>query len=80
MIEAFELVKKHGISALCFCALWWMNARLENVEEKLYHCYDQLTYKASRLHKNEPQKTEYFAILHRNDTTIKRNTKRHFKA
>jgi hypothetical protein len=79
MIESFELIKKHGISALCFLALWWMNARLENVEDKLYNCYDRLTYKAEGLHKRHINKQHIYAILP-HDVTIKKDIKRYITA
>ena len=35
-----EQTKKHGISFLLFCALFWMNNRLSAVESKLYDCLE----------------------------------------
>lgn len=35
-----EQTKKHGVSFLLFCALFWMNNRLTAVESKLYDCLE----------------------------------------
>lgn len=39
-IAIIEAAKKHGISVLLILALFWMNNRLSNVEEKLYDCLE----------------------------------------
>lgn len=58
-----EQTKKHGISFLLFCALFWMNNRLTAVEQKLYDCLEDKVEmrrdQSNRLIKHE----QTFAIL-----------------
>lgn len=73
MIEAYEFIKKHGINAVLFFALYWMNGRLESVEDKLFNCYDKLTIQQSHTRPIYPKRKEWFAIIPRCDINVKRN-------
>lgn len=76
ILEAF---KKYGVTAVL--ALWILRqeARLGMVEDKLYNCYATMQIMNASNRKTAETRIEYFAILP-NDITIKRDTKRHFKA
>jgi len=81
MVEAYELVKKYGINALCFMALWWMNSRLENVENKLYSCWEAKSY-IERSLSNEDKinnRVKLIAVVP-HDIYTKRHIKRYVKA
>lgn len=79
MLDAFELIKKHGVSAVMFLGLFWMNSRLENVENKLYSCWEAKAAIQRGVGKNTLHKQPiYFAILS-NEITL-RDTKRHSEA
>lgn len=79
MLDAFELIKKHGVSAVMFLGLFWMNSRLENVENKLYSCWEAKAAIQRGMSKNTlHNQTIYFAIL-THEVTI-RDTKRYLKA
>lgn len=60
-----DLTKKHGISALLIFALYWMNARLERVETKLYDCLeDRAQAKSLPTHRQQYAKQDYlYAVL-----------------
>ena len=40
--QIFEYAKKQGWNIGFVIVILWMNARMNTVEERLYHCYDQL--------------------------------------
>ena len=79
MTEAYELVKKQGLNAVCFILLFWMNSRLENVENKLYSCWEAKADIIRQVSDHKQNKrTIYYAIIP-HEVTI-RDTKRHIKA
>ena len=80
MTEAYELVKKHGVNAVLFFALYWMNGRLESVEEKLYNCYDKLTIHNASTRPNYPRRKEWFAVLPKCDLNAKRDSESDIEA
>ena len=43
-----EYTKKHGTSFLLICAIFWLNNRLSNVENKLYDCLEDRTQLESK--------------------------------
>ena len=42
-----EHIEKYGVIALMFGAILWLNARLNNVEEKLYDCMEKRAEKTT---------------------------------
>lgn len=60
-----ELSKKHGVNFLLICAIFWMNNRLSDVENKLYDCLgDQIHMTSKPLSERQDIKTTYtYAIL-----------------
>jgi hypothetical protein len=81
MIEAYELVKKNGINALCFVLLFWMNSRLENVENKLYSCWEAKAIYQRNLSKEDKinNRVKLIAVVP-HDIYTKRHIKRYVKA
>jgi len=81
MIESYELVKKYGINALCFLALFWMNSRLENVENKLYSCWEAKAIYQRNLSKEDKinNRVKLIAVVP-HDIYTKRHIKRYVKA
>ena len=80
MIESYELVKKYGVNALCFLALFWMNSRLENVENKLYSCWEAKAIYQRNLSKEELRNTIKLIAIVPHDIYTKRHIKRYIKA
>jgi hypothetical protein len=59
-----ELSKKHGVSFLLACALWWMNSRLDRVEAKLYDCLEDSAHmKAQPLQEKKVTHSPVYAVL-----------------
>jgi hypothetical protein len=81
MIEAFELIRKHGVNALCFMALWWMNSRLESVENKLYSCWEAKAIYQRNLSKEDKinNRVKLIAVVP-HDIYTKKHIQRYVKA
>jgi len=41
MKETLEILSKWGVTGGCVIALFWFNGRLNNVETKLYDCWEE---------------------------------------
>jgi hypothetical protein len=80
MIESYELVKKYGVNAICFLALFWMNSRLETVENKLYSCWEAKAIYQRNLSKEELKHTTKLIAIVPHDIYTKRHIKRYVKA
>lgn len=61
-------IRKHGVTALlCFC-IFWLNNRLMNaeskidkVEEKLYECLQEASYKSTNTQRKEKREKTFQA-------------------
>lgn len=43
MKEILVIINKYGVNALLVAAVFWLNSRLSDVENRLYNCYDKLS-------------------------------------
>ena len=72
--QLIEIVKKHGAIGVLCAWLVWTNIRLNNVESKLYLCYDRiLTVDLIQSGKIKIKKPTFYAIL---PETVKINRKK----
>jgi len=69
-----KAVQKYGVTGVLCIVLFWMNTRLDNVEAKLYSCYEeQIIRQWSRKASNDIEiPNRLFAILPTYKTRIKR--------
>jgi len=69
-----KAVQKYGVTAVLCIVLFWMNTRLDNVEAKLYSCYEeQIIRQWSRKASNDIEiPNRLFAILSTYKMRIKR--------
>ena len=59
-----DYTKKHGTSFLLICAVFWLNNRLSNVEEKLYDCLEDKYELRSKSANNQfHEHSPIFAVL-----------------
>jgi hypothetical protein len=67
-------VQKYGVTGVLCIVLFWMNSRLNNVEAKLYNCYEQQIIRQwSRNANNDIEiPNRIFAILPNYKIRIKR--------
>jgi hypothetical protein len=64
-----EYTKKHGTTFLLVCAIFWLNNRLSNVEEKLYDCLEDKQELRNKNANNQFNKhLPIFAVLPKNET------------
>lgn len=65
IIEASKAVHKYGTTALMIGAIIWLNNRLSDVEDKLYHCYEQARIEALRRAESDKENdpVRYYAII-----------------
>jgi hypothetical protein len=60
------IVKKHGVVGVLCAWLFYTNLRLNDVEDKLYNCYDQSRFAAMSnrsLHSSIEQSEKMYAVL-----------------
>jgi hypothetical protein len=55
-----ENIEKYGVNALMFIAIIWLNARLNEVESRLYNCMEKRAEKTTERHVD---KIKTYAIL-----------------
>ena len=66
VMEAFvKIIHKYGVTGLMACALLWFNNRLNNVEARLYECYeDAATYNRKSLNdRPHDESSPVYAVL-----------------
>jgi len=54
MKETLEILSKWGVTGGCVIALFWFNTRLNNVETKLYDCWEQRIQRFDMRRDNPP--------------------------
>jgi len=69
-MDYLELIKKHGVTACLVFAILFLNSKLnrtedkiENVEARLYDCYEDKFQQQNKLTKNNIQRYEILAVL-----------------
>jgi hypothetical protein len=65
-MEAFvKIINKYGVTGLMACALLWFNNRLNNVESRLYDCYeDAATFSRKSVNDNAHEEgAPLYAVL-----------------
>lgn len=74
MTEFVTIVKKYGVTGVLALWLWHTDNRLNKVEDALYDCYKEQSFKqgSANTHVNIPERL--IAILP-NEKTYKRNLK-----
>jgi hypothetical protein len=55
-----DQIEKYGVNALMFIAIIWLNARLNEVESRLYNCMEKRAEKTTDRHVD---KIKTYAIL-----------------
>lgn len=70
---SLEQIQKYGVNALMFVAIIWLNARLSEVESRLYDCMEK---RATKAQDKLPKRDNLLAILPK-EIKIEKVTKRH---
>lgn len=74
MTEFVTIVKKYGVTGVLALWLWHTDNRLNKVEDALYDCYKEQSFRqATRTRINLPEKL--YAVLPNDKKTHKRNLK-----
>lgn len=79
LIEASKAVQKYGTTSLMIGAILWLNNRLSDVEDKLYHCYEQARIEALRRADSDAKINEMPLLAILPECKIRRTSERKIK-